>query len=54
MVEIEGKLSTTSISIVIEPGSCQSYVSPKFVDLCQLDKFKHEKPWLVQLATSMK
>ena len=43
MVEIEGKVSNTSFSILIDPGSCQSYVSPKIVDVSKLDKVKHEK-----------
>ena len=50
MVEIEGKVSNTSISILIDPGACQSYVFPKIVDVCKLEKVKHEKPWLMQLA----
>ena len=54
MVEIEGKVSNTSISILINPDAFQSYLSPKIVDLCKLDKVKHEKPWLVQLAMSQK
>ena len=54
MVEIEGKILNTSISILIEPGACQSYVSPKIVDECKLGKVKHDKPWLVQLATGTK
>ena len=54
MVEIEGKVSDTSISILIEPGACRSYVSPKTVDICKLDKVKHKKPWLVQLAMGTK
>ena len=52
--EIEGKVSNTSISILIDTGVFQSYVSPKIIDLCKLHKVKHEKPWLVQLATGMK
>ena len=54
MVEIEGKVSNTSISILIDPGAFRSYVSPKTVDVCKLDKVKHEKPWMVQLATGTK
>ena len=54
MVEIEGKILNTSISILIDPGACRSYVSPKFVDDCKLGKVKHDKPWLVQLATCTK
>ena len=54
MVEIECKVSNTSISILIDPDSYRSYVSPKIVDVCKLDKVKYDKPWLVQLVTGMK
>ena len=54
MVEIEGKVSNTSISILIDPGAFRNYVSPKIVDLCKVNKLKHEKPWLVQLAMGTK
>ena len=54
MVEIEGKILNTSVSILIDPGACHSYVSPKIVDLCKLGKVKHVKPWMVQLAIGTK
>ena len=54
MVEIEGKVSNTSISILIDLGSFRNYVSPQIVETCKLDKVKQEKPWLVQLTMSMK
>ena len=54
MVEIEGKILNTSISILIDPSACRSCVSPKIVDVCKLGKVKHDKPWLVQLATGKK
>ena len=54
MVEIEGKISNTFISILIDLSACKSYVSPKIIDVCKLGKIKHEKPWLVQLATCTK
>ena len=54
MVEIEGKILKNSISIVIDPSAFQSYVSPKIVDVCKLGKVKHDKPWLVPLATDTK
>ena len=54
MVEIEGKISNTSISILIDPSAFQSYVLPKIVDECKLGKVKHDKPWLVQLAIGTK
>ena len=54
MVEIEGKILNTSISILIDPCACWSYVSPKIVDVYELGKVKHDKPWLVQLAIGTK
>ena len=54
MVEIEGKILDTTISVLIHPSAFRSYVSPKIVDVCKLGKVKHDKPWLVQLATSTK
>ena len=54
MVELEGKILNTSISILIDPGACRSYVSPKIVDICKLGKVKHDKPWIVQLDTGTK
>ena len=54
MVEVEGKVYNTSISILVDPGACRIYVSPKIVYLCKLDKVKHEKPLLVKLAMGTK
>ena len=54
MVDIEDKILNTFVSILIDPGACQSYVAPNIVDLCKLGKVQHVKPWLVQLATGMK
>ena len=54
MVEIEGKVSNNSILIWIDPRACWSYVSSNIVETCKLDKVKHEKSWLVWLATSTK
>ena len=54
MVEIEGNISNTSISILIDLSAFPSYASPKIIDVCKLDKVKHEKIWLVQLATGTK
>ena len=47
MVEIEGKILNTSISILTDLGACRSYVLAKIVDECKLGKVKHDKPWLV-------
>ena len=54
MVEMEGKILNTSISILMDPSACRSYVAPKIVDLCKLGKLKHVEPWMVQLAIGTK
>ena len=54
MVEIEGTVSNTYISILVDPSDCRIYVSHNIVDLFKLDKVKHEKLWLVQLSTGTK
>ena len=51
VVEFEGKIAKQSISILIDPGSTHSYVSPKLYEIFSLGKSRHNKPWLVQLAT---
>jgi hypothetical protein len=43
MVEIEGKIMQTPISILIDLGSSLSYISPANVEKCKLLKEKHKK-----------
>ena len=40
-----------SISVLIDPGSTHSYITPRVVEICVFKKVKHRKYWLVQLAT---
>ena len=54
MVEIERNNLNTYISILIDPGAFQIYVSTKIVDMCKINKEKHEKPCMIQLATGTK
>ena len=54
MIDIECKILNTSISILIDPSACQSYVAPKNIDISKLGKLKNDKPCLVQLATCTK
>ena len=54
MVEVEGKLNQTPISILIDPGAILSYVSPDLVEKCKLSVENFAKSWLVQLATGAK
>ena len=48
---MDGKLCDQVISILIDPRSNYSYVSPNLVDKSVLSKELHAKSWLVQLAT---
>ena len=54
MVEVEGMINQTPITILIDPGDSLSYISPKFVEKCKLPDEKFENSWLVQLATGAK
>ena len=54
MIEVEGNIAKKSISILIEPGSTHSYITPRIVEICVFKKVKHRKYWLVQLATGTK
>eukprot|EP00253_Pinus_taeda_P012458 PITA_12458 len=54
MVEFEGKISSLTISVLIDPRATLSYVSPKVVERCNLQSVKFKNPWLVQLATGAK
>jgi len=54
LVEIEGKINNTRISILIDPGATLSYITPDVVESNKLKKLKHAKSWLVQLATGTK
>jgi hypothetical protein len=51
---MEGMIANHLVSILIDPGSNLSYVSPQTVAKCKLQQFKHVKSWLVQLATGTK
>ena len=54
VVEVAGKIVEKSISILIDPGSTHSYITPRVVDICSFKKVKHRESWLVQLATRPK
>ena len=47
MVEIEGKILNTCISILIDRGAFRRYVSPKIIVVCKLGIVQHDKTWLV-------
>jgi hypothetical protein len=54
VVEMEGMISNHLVSILIDPGSNLSYVSPQTIEKCKFMQVKHVKSWLVQLATETK
>ena len=54
VVEVAGKIVEQSVSILIDLGSTHIYIAPRVVEVCSLKKEKHNKSWLVQLATGTK
>ena len=54
MVEIEGKISDQSVTVLIDLGASLSYINPKIVEKCNLKPEKFQQSWLVQLATGTK
>ena len=54
MVEVLGKIIEQSVSVLVDPGSTHSYITPRVVEICAFKKLKHSKSWLVQLATGTK
>jgi hypothetical protein len=54
MIEVEGIINNQTITILIDSGAIQSYIDPKMVESFHLPRSKHEKYWLLQLATGAK
>ena len=54
VVEMEGTISNHLVSILIDPSSNLSYVSPQTIDKFKLKQVKHVKSWLVQLVIRTK
>ena len=54
MVELEGMINQTHVTILIDPGASLSYIAPQIVEKCKLSIDKFENSWLVQLATGAK
>ena len=48
MLEVEGKISNTSISMLIDSGASLSYIAPRVLEKCKLSKEKQKNAWLVQ------
>ena len=47
VVEMEGMITNHLVSILIDPSSNLSYISPKAVDKCKLQPHKYTMPSLV-------
>jgi hypothetical protein len=54
MIEVEGMINNQPLVILIDSGVSHSYVDPRVVESMHLMRSKHEKSWLVQLATGTK
>jgi hypothetical protein len=51
MIEVEGMINNQPFTILIDSGARHSYIDPRVVKSLQLSRSKHEKSWLVKLAT---
>ena len=47
VVEASCNIVEKYVSILIDPGSTHSYITPKVVEICAFKKVKHRKSWLV-------
>ena len=54
MVEVEGMINQTPVTILINPGASLSYIAPQIVEKCKFSVDKFDNSWLVQLATGEK
>ena len=54
MVEVEGMINQTPVTILIDPGASLCYIAPQILEKCKLSVEKFENSWLVQLATGAK
>jgi hypothetical protein len=54
MIEVEGTINNQPLVILIDSGASHSYIDPIVVESLHLTKNKHEKSWLVKLATGTK
>ena len=41
VVEVAGKIVEQSVSILIDPSSTHSYITPRVVEICAFKKLKH-------------
>jgi hypothetical protein len=51
---VEGMINNQPFTILIDSGAIHSYIDSRVVESLQFSRSKHEKSWLVQLATGTK
>ena len=54
MIKVEGMINNRPFIILIDSGDSHIYVDPRVVEIFHLSRRKHERYWLVQLATGTK
>jgi hypothetical protein len=54
MIEVEGMINNHAFTILIYLGASHNYIDPKVVEILIFPRSKHEKCWLVELATRAK
>jgi hypothetical protein len=54
MIEVEGNIDNHPIEILIDSGASHSYINFNIIEIFHLQRSKHNKYWLVQLATGDK
>jgi hypothetical protein len=54
MIEFEGMINNHAFTILIDLGASHSYIYPKVMEILCFPRSKHDKSWLVQVATRAK
>jgi len=54
MIEVEGKIGNQPIEILTDSEVGHSYINANIVEIFHLQRSKHKKSWLVQLAMRAK
>ena len=54
MIEVEGKVNNETIEILIDSGASHNYINANIAKIFHLQRSKHKKSWLVQLAMGAK
>jgi hypothetical protein len=50
MIEVEGNIENHPITILIDYGASHSYINFNIIEIFHLQRNKHKKSWLFQLA----